>query len=294
MPSVISLTRVSSPTWSVKRTCSRPPRRARCRAPRRCARRRCGRRCGGAGCGRSCPRTPRPSSRQILGSWVVLPEPVSPATITTWWSRIAAAMLVAALADRQLGRVLDDGCGGATLEQSEPCGGDVLLEPVQGGRSLTRITDLPDAVEPAAEPLSVADRHVAQLGREVGDGGRRRCGGLRGHDLPTIGAPRVPRRAGFPRPTGRPRPGARCAVAPRALRRPACLRRPLALRRLAFRARSPFRPSGIPAGRTSDEVTPHVLESASARTSSELRPARAVGRSRPASRRSDVARLVTL
>ena len=38
------------------------------------------------------PRTPRPSSRQILGSWVVLPEPVSPATITTWWSRIAAAM----------------------------------------------------------------------------------------------------------------------------------------------------------------------------------------------------------
>ena len=29
------------------------------------------------------PRTPRPSSRQIFGSCVVLPEPVSPATITT-------------------------------------------------------------------------------------------------------------------------------------------------------------------------------------------------------------------
>ena len=38
------------------------------------------------------PCTPRPSSRQIFGSWVVLPEPVSPATTTTWWSRIAAAM----------------------------------------------------------------------------------------------------------------------------------------------------------------------------------------------------------
>ncbi len=38
------------------------------------------------------PSTPRPSSRQILGSWVVLPEPVSPATITTWWSRMAAAI----------------------------------------------------------------------------------------------------------------------------------------------------------------------------------------------------------
>src|SRR5215210_5655655 len=35
-------------------------------------------------------RTPRPSSRQSFGSCVVLPEPVSPATTTTWWSRIAA------------------------------------------------------------------------------------------------------------------------------------------------------------------------------------------------------------
>ena len=38
------------------------------------------------------PPAPRPSSRQILGSWVVFPEPVSPATTTTWWSRMAAAM----------------------------------------------------------------------------------------------------------------------------------------------------------------------------------------------------------
>ncbi len=37
------------------------------------------------------PRTPRPSSRQIFGSWVVLPDPVSPATTTTWLSRIAAS-----------------------------------------------------------------------------------------------------------------------------------------------------------------------------------------------------------
>ena len=37
------------------------------------------------------PRTPRPSSRQIFGSWVVFPDPVSPATTTTWLSRIAAS-----------------------------------------------------------------------------------------------------------------------------------------------------------------------------------------------------------
>ena len=31
----------------------------------------------------------RPSSRQIFGSWVVLPEPVWPATMTTWCAPIA-------------------------------------------------------------------------------------------------------------------------------------------------------------------------------------------------------------
>jgi hypothetical protein len=37
-----------------------------------------------------CPSRPRPSSSMIFGSCVVFPEPVSPATMTTWWSRIAA------------------------------------------------------------------------------------------------------------------------------------------------------------------------------------------------------------
>ena len=38
------------------------------------------------------PVMPRPSSRRILGIWVVLPEPVSPETMTTWWSRMASAI----------------------------------------------------------------------------------------------------------------------------------------------------------------------------------------------------------
>ena len=38
------------------------------------------------------PATPRPSSRQIFGSCVVLPEPVSPQTTTTWFAAMAAAM----------------------------------------------------------------------------------------------------------------------------------------------------------------------------------------------------------
>ena len=35
---------------------------------------------------------PRPSWSAIFGSWVVLPEPVSPQTMTTWCSRMARAI----------------------------------------------------------------------------------------------------------------------------------------------------------------------------------------------------------
>ena len=35
-----------------------------------------------------CPFKPRPSSRHIFGNCVVLPEPVSPHTITTWFAAI--------------------------------------------------------------------------------------------------------------------------------------------------------------------------------------------------------------
>ena len=38
------------------------------------------------------PATPRPISRQIFGSCVLLPLPVAPLTITTGEERIAAAM----------------------------------------------------------------------------------------------------------------------------------------------------------------------------------------------------------
>ncbi|MBV6408574.1 MAG: hypothetical protein EFKGCFLK_02171 [Rhodocyclaceae bacterium] len=38
------------------------------------------------------PLEPRPSSRQIFGNCVVLPEPVSPQTMTTWLLRMASAI----------------------------------------------------------------------------------------------------------------------------------------------------------------------------------------------------------
>jgi hypothetical protein len=48
------------------------------------------------------PFSPRPSSRQIFGSWVVLPEPVSPQTMMTWFSVSALAISLAAAGDRQV------------------------------------------------------------------------------------------------------------------------------------------------------------------------------------------------
>ncbi len=84
MPSVMSLTSVSSLDLSVNRTLypmaapSSTPSSAAIRSATVLAAMR-----------RGCvwpiwPATPRPSSRQIFGIWVVLPEPVSPATMTTW------------------------------------------------------------------------------------------------------------------------------------------------------------------------------------------------------------------
>ena len=83
-PSVITLTAVDSATRSVKRTAkptSWPSSTLSSSAMRWAVARAAMRR------GWVWPimaLRPKPARRQILGSWVVLPEPVSPATITTW------------------------------------------------------------------------------------------------------------------------------------------------------------------------------------------------------------------
>ncbi len=89
MPSVITLSSVDGPVESVNRTakptCSPsgvPTSSAIRSATLRAAIRR------GWVCPIS-PVVPRPASRASLGSWVVLPEPVAPATTTTWWSRMS-------------------------------------------------------------------------------------------------------------------------------------------------------------------------------------------------------------
>ena len=83
MPSVITLIAVSGPTRSAKRTANPTvdPSGVLSSSAMRAATLRAAIRRGWV-----CPiraTVPRPSSRHILGSWVVLPEPVSPATTTT-------------------------------------------------------------------------------------------------------------------------------------------------------------------------------------------------------------------
>ncbi len=90
IPSVISFTKASGRVSSVKRTLK--PTRSPTLVSSSCAMRVATARAASL---RGCvwpmrPRSPRPMSRQIFGSCVVLPEPVSPQTITTWCSRMAA------------------------------------------------------------------------------------------------------------------------------------------------------------------------------------------------------------
>ena len=63
----------------------------------------------------------RPSSRQIFGSCVVLPEPVAPATITTWWSRMARAISSrAALTGSSGGYEMTGSGAGIAFDRTEP------------------------------------------------------------------------------------------------------------------------------------------------------------------------------
>jgi hypothetical protein len=75
---------------------------------------------------------PRPSARQIFGSWVVLPEPVSPLTITTALSRIARAISSRrALTGSSSGKVI----GGSGFEGRAARGGGMDdMESVGVGR----------------------------------------------------------------------------------------------------------------------------------------------------------------
>src|SRR6185295_4833325 len=90
MPSVMSLIAVRSPTASWKRTLQ--PTRLPTSVPSSSAMRAATER---AAMRRGCvwpirPALPRPMSSSILGSWVVLPEPVSPQTMTTGFASTAA------------------------------------------------------------------------------------------------------------------------------------------------------------------------------------------------------------
>ena len=101
--------------------CSRPPRRAASSAPRRCAWRPLD-----AAMRRGCVwpisppppcARPRPSASAIFGSWVVLPEPVSPQTMTTWCAAdraraISSRRALTPAAIRET-RCVGSGCDGA-------------------------------------------------------------------------------------------------------------------------------------------------------------------------------------
>ena len=168
MPSVISLMAVPGRVWSVKRTlkpttsprvvCSSCAMR---RAMLEAAIRR--------GCVWPMRRLdPRPSCRQIFGSCVVLPEPVSPLTMTTWCSAIARAMssrraetgsssgkVMAGSGARTRGPAWRGGLGGVEPISVSPV--DRVAKRsgrMQGGWRRT-------VAEPTAEPANAADARLS-------------------------------------------------------------------------------------------------------------------------------------
>ncbi len=65
------------------------------------------------------PRTPRPNFRQIFGSWVDFPDPVSPATMTTWFASMAAIRSsTLALTGSSIGKVMVPISGPAASDPS--------------------------------------------------------------------------------------------------------------------------------------------------------------------------------
>jgi hypothetical protein len=91
MPSVITLTGSSRHLVGEAHRVADGRRRASSRARRRPARRRARGDCGGAACGRSCPSHAEAGLEAQLRQLRALARPGLPATITTWWSRIAAS-----------------------------------------------------------------------------------------------------------------------------------------------------------------------------------------------------------
>ena len=116
------------------------------------------------------PATPRPSSRQILGSCVVLPEPVSPQRTTTWLSAMACDV-VAPLDDGEVVGV--GGLGEGALAVFAAAAGAVEV----GGDLLEAVVDGAAGLEAASRPSR--RRCKGWRSRSMrGRAGRRGRGGL--------------------------------------------------------------------------------------------------------------------
>ena len=100
-----------------------------------------------------------------MGSCVVLPEPVSPATITTWWSRIAASRSSRRARDGQRLGIGDGGHRGAPARDPLLRARHVALEP------------LAPLLVPALEPLQPAAEAVLVLQRQLGEARPQRVTG---------------------------------------------------------------------------------------------------------------------
>ncbi len=108
------------------------------------------------------PFSPRPSSMQILGNWVVLPEPVSPATITTGGRAPPRESLVF-LANRQVFRIGDGRTRRFAQQDFTGCSAYLQRHLLQNGLLRFRIFNLLHAVQTAGKARFVAQHQAVEL-----------------------------------------------------------------------------------------------------------------------------------
>ena len=106
------------------------------------------------------PAMPRPASRQILGNCVVLPEPVSPQTMTTGCCSMALRISLAIGRDRQLFRIGELRHAGGARGTHRRRRGDLVRERgLRGGHIVAAqlLLAQPIALAPQAKLVAAKD-----------------------------------------------------------------------------------------------------------------------------------------